>query len=401
MTATAQPGALDAAGLRRVVVVLSITEITSWGVLYYAFAVLSSSIVADTGWSARSVTGAFSASLVISGLVGIVLGRRLDVFGPRRLMTACSLLAVVAVVAIALAPSYPAFLAAWMVAGIAMAGVLYAPAFAALTRWAGDRRVAALTTLTLVAGLASTVFAPMAAGLQALTDWRATYLILAVVLAVVTVPLHWWGLARTWEAGPETSPDGAAPGGETGSRPFVALVLAATVAAFVVYAVVLNLVPLLIERGLSPAEAAFGLAVGGVGQVAGRLGYARFAAVTTPTSRLVVTTVAVALTTVLVATAPPTVAVLLAASVVVGVARGIFTLIQATAVSDRWGTARFGHLNGILSAPVLLASAVAPFAGAALADSAGQQQAFVVLAVIALMAVGPALLTGTRRREVA
>lgn len=69
MSPTTQPGALDASGLRRVVRTLSITEITSWRVLHYAFAVLSSSIVKDTGWSQVSVTAAFSTGLVVSGIV--------------------------------------------------------------------------------------------------------------------------------------------------------------------------------------------------------------------------------------------------------------------------------------------------------------------------------------------
>ena len=50
-----QAGALEGTGLRQVVVVLSTVQIVSWGVLYYAFAALQSSITADTGWS--SVTG--------------------------------------------------------------------------------------------------------------------------------------------------------------------------------------------------------------------------------------------------------------------------------------------------------------------------------------------------------
>lgn len=393
----AQSGTLDASGLRRVVVVLSITEITSWGILYYAFAVLSSSIVRDTGWSQVSVTAAFSANLVVSGIAGIVLGRRLDRYGPRRIMTAGSVIAVLAVLVIAASQNYAMFVAGWLIAGTAAAGVLYAPAFAALTRWGGRRRVAALTTLTLVAGLASTVFAPLAAGLEALTNWRATYVILAVVLAAITIPLHWWGLDHPWHREPVVTHDS---GGRTEARtlPFAALMLTATLSAFVVYAAVINLVPLLIERGLSTTEAAFGLAVGGIGQVAGRLGYARLAAVTTPVSRTVVIILAIGVTTAMLAVAPAILWILFVASALVGVARGIFTLIQATAISDRWGSARFGQLNGILTAPVLVASAIAPFAGAALADLAGgQREAFLWLAGLALVASATALATGTHR----
>ncbi|MDF2585549.1 MAG: arabinose efflux permease family protein, partial [Mycobacterium sp.] len=88
MTRTERRTAPTAArGLRWVLLTLCITEITSWGVLYYAFTVLSEQISADTGWSAPAVTAAFSAGLVIAALVGIPVGGLLDRVGPRWLMT--------------------------------------------------------------------------------------------------------------------------------------------------------------------------------------------------------------------------------------------------------------------------------------------------------------------------
>ncbi|SFW75126.1 hypothetical protein [Amycolatopsis australiensis] len=56
---------------------------------------------------------------------------------------------------------------------------------------------------------------------------------------------------------------------------------------------------------------------------------------------------------------------LVCASVLAGMARGLFTLPQATAVADRWGTAGYGRLSGLLSTPLVTMSAVAPYAGAA------------------------------------
>ncbi len=152
--------------------VLCVTEITSWGVLYYALPVLALAIAGDTGWPVAAVTGAFSAGLVVSALAGIPLGRLLDRIGPRPVMTAGSLLAVPAVVVIATAATYPVFVAGWLLAGVAMSGTLYPPAFAALTRWWGPRRLQALTGLTLLAGLASTVFAPLTAALLGGLGWR-------------------------------------------------------------------------------------------------------------------------------------------------------------------------------------------------------------------------------------
>ena len=147
------PGALDAAGLRQIVAVLSTVQIVSWGILYYAFAALQSSITADTGWSSVAVTGAFSLAQFVSGGVGIWVGRHIDAVGPRRVMTAASLIAIPGVATVALAPNLAVFYAGWVLTGVAMAGTLYPPAFAALTHWGGVRRVRALTTLTLVAGL--------------------------------------------------------------------------------------------------------------------------------------------------------------------------------------------------------------------------------------------------------
>jgi MFS family permease len=76
---------------------------------------------------------------------------------------------------VARATSLPWFVASWALVGVAMAGVFYPPAFAALTRWWGPRSGVALTALTLAAGLASTIFAPLTAALAGPFGWRGAY----------------------------------------------------------------------------------------------------------------------------------------------------------------------------------------------------------------------------------
>jgi MFS family permease len=387
-----EPGALDAAGLRHVVAVLSTVQIVSWGVLYYAFAALQSSITRDTGWSAVAVTGAFSTAQLVSGGVGLWVGRHLDAYGPRNVMTAASLTAVPGLAAVALAPNLVVFYVGWVLTGAAMAGSLYPPAFAALTRWGGARRVRALTTLTLVAGLASTVFAPLAAVLDDAVGWRQAYLVLLAGLVVVTLPLHWWGLDHPWRtAAPPTTRPGhgtwhprASVTTVARSAPFVLLAAANALTALAVFAVVINLVPMLVEQGMSRNLAAWALGLGGVGQVAGRLGYARFAAATSVTARGVLVLAGVAVATAALALAPTSAGVLVALSMLLGLARGTYTLVQATAVTDRWGPASYGALNGLVTAPALVAAASAPFAGAVLADLLGSYaHAFLVFAGLA------------------
>ena len=393
------------AGLRRILAVLCLTEITSYGVLYYAFPVLASRIIAQTGWSTTSTTAAFTGGLIVSGLVGIPAGRWLDRYGPRVVMTSGSLLGVAALVLVATAQTLVWFFAAWLVAGIAMAGLFYAPAFTALTRWYGADRVSALTTLTLVAGLASTVFAPLTAALIDHMGWRAAYLVLTAVLAVVTVPAHFFGLRLRWPALEIRSPDrtnpigaGADPKRIARSRMFLTLAVAFSLAGFALYAVAINLVPLLLGRGMSISAAAVALGLGGVGQVAGRLGYGWLTNRTSLRTRTALVLLVGAAATVILGLLPGPALLLMASSILAGTTRGIFTLLHATAVSDRWGTYYYGRLNGLISAPITFAEALAPAAGAALAGLLGGFPAvFVVLTAVTVAATVLAVAATPRR----
>ena len=381
--------ALDPPSLRRVVAVLCATEIVSWGILFYAFPVMSTTIRDTEDWSLTWLVACFTAAQLAAAAVGIWVGRHIDASGPRRVMSTGSALGVVAVLAVAAAPNLWLFLLAWLLAGVAMAGTLYPPAFAAVTGWAGDGRVKALTAVTLVAGLASTVFAPLTAVLLEHLSWRQTYLVLAVVL-VGTLPLHWWGLRAPWAPLTSSAHDEV---GEPGRRrvvrqpEFLLLVAAMTLGGFCVYAVVVNLVPLLNQNGTGTTEAAVALGIGGAGQVAGRLFYGPVLTRWSPRARTVATLAAASLTTVALAVVHQPVAVICALSFAAGIARGIFTLIQATAVSDRWGTQEYGARSGILSGGVLTASAFAPWIGTLLASALGSYAAaFMVLAVGCLLA---------------
>ena len=383
--AAAQPITLSETALRRILATLCLTQITSWGVLYYAFTVLSVRITEQSGWSQPAVTAGFSAALVTSALVGIAVGRWLDRHGPHALMTAGSVLGPLALVGVAFAANLWWFVAAWIAAGVAMSMVLYPPAFAALTRWYGPRHVGALTILTLVAGLASTVFAPLTAVLADHLHWRTSYLVLAAVLAVGTIPAHFFGLRQPWP--PASHPHHAEPPNQTTrSLPFIALTAAIALAACASYAIIVNLVPLMTERGISTQAAAVALGLGGAGQVLGRLGYRALVRRLGVRIRTVIILAAIAVTTALLGVFTSLIALVIV-TVAAGFARGILTLLQATAVTERWGPAHYGHLSGVLSAPVTLTTALGPWIGAVLASLlGGYAPMFLVLGAVGVLA---------------
>jgi hypothetical protein len=168
------------------------------------------------------------------------------------------------------------------------------------------------------------------------------------------------------------------------------------------YAVV-ALVPLLLERGYSTTQAAWALGLGAAGQTLGRTLYAALARRTRPKIRSTVLIALDGVTTAAFALVSGPYVLLIGLSIAAGAVRGNLTLLQATAVTDRWGTAHYGRLSGLLAAPATTAAALALFAGAALAlPMGGYPQMFGALAVLSFLASLIALGTTVRSgRDVA
>lgn len=369
-------------------VALCIAETTSWGLLYYSLPVAVAPISQDTGWSHTAITAALSVGLLVSAVAGVRVGRILDTQGPRTVMTLGAVVGVLSLVLVAWSPNLPMFYAAWLVAGFAQSAVLYPPAFAVITRWYGARRVVPLTTLTLVAGLASTIFAPIVASLIDQAGWRTGYLIMAGILAVVTVPLHAFFLNRSWSDAVERSVrrSKSQVRSITRSPRFVILQITMALATFTLFAVTINIIPVLLERGISYSVAAVSLGLIGAGQVIGRIGYSRLVSLTAVHTRTALLFGLGAIGIWLLAYVPGPAAVLIAIAVVLGAVRGCHTLLQATAVSDRWGTQDFGTINGVFTAPMTAVGALAPVSGPALAGVLGSYSAMAVVMAVMLTA---------------
>ncbi|MBF4589467.1 MFS transporter [Curtobacterium sp. VKM Ac-1395] len=382
---------------------LSVSQVISWGTLYYALPATSTAIAGDTGWSVVLITTAFSAGLILSAAAGVPVGRLLDRAGPRLAMTVGTVVGAVGLVAVAVAPSFPLFIAAWCVVGLGQSATLYQAAFTVINTTFGARRGTALTVVTLAAGLASTIFAPIAVALTHGLGWRGSFLILAGILLVTVGPIHATLLPRRWpriDGVPEVGPRANffRVRRIARSRPFLLLQIGVTGLALALYALTINLVPLLTSAGLAAAAAATAFGLVGVGQVAGRAFFAFGRGTTTLPAVTAVATVAVIALAGFAAGAgvlPSAIGL----AILAGAARGSLTLIQASVVVDRWGTANTGHLTGIFAAPVTIATAIAPAVGAALLQATNGAITALLCATVAAIG-GIALLVGTHQTEI-
>ncbi|MDO8474645.1 MAG: MFS transporter [Candidatus Rokubacteria bacterium] len=381
-----------------IVSTLSVTETISWGILYYAFGILLAPMEREMGWSRAQSTAAFSIALLVSAIFAVPVGRWVDRGGARFMMTLGSCAGAALMVAWARVESLPALYLIWAAVGVTMAAVLYEPAFAVLAKWFVHDRERGFTILTLAAGLASTIFNPIASLLAASLGWRQAVLVLAAILGATTIPMH----AILLRGGPA---DEGKPAREATARreavgpsdvnaraalrtaTFWFLALAFLIQSFAHAGISLHSVPMLIEWGYKPTFAATVIGLVGAMQVLGRL---VFAPLRTRLSARAVTMLILACQSVafLILWGVPGVVGLFAFVAFFGISNGMATLVRASLVAELWGRTHYGAIAGALSVWSTLARAAAPLSiGLAYLAWGGYGPILLTLAILSALAV--------------
>jgi MFS family permease len=332
----------------------------AWGSLYYAFPVLLAAMRASHGWSQPEMIGAFSVSILVSGLCAFPAGKFIQRRGGRAAMSAGSFAAALALAWVAWSPTLAVFYAGWALAGAAMSLTLYEAAFSVLAAiYDADYR-RAVTTVTLAGGLASTVFWPLTERLTVWLGWQQTLLVYAGLHLLVCLPLHLRGLPAY---APPQSTSATKPKVSILSlyrRPQLALLAASFTANAIVFSVVsVHLLPLLTAKGLSLQQAAWLAATAGPMQVLGRIVEFSFG----DRWRVVQTgTVAMALLL------PALFGLALADSWLpiavsvgfYGISNGVMTIVKSLSTVELFGRENYGSVNGAIAAPALITRSLGP-----------------------------------------
>jgi MFS family permease len=364
-----------------VVAGLCITETVSWGILYYGFPVMLRPMEAELGYSRVELTGAFSVGMGFAALASVPVGRWIDRHGARALMTLGSCLGVALVVLWSHVQSLPALYAVWGAMGLVLAATLYEPAFAAVVGWfTTGPRDRALLIVTLVAGFASTIFMPIEAWLVTRVGWRASLLVLAAILAVLTIPIH----ALVLRPPPRRATSPAEPG-RMSSIPGMTLSAAASTVIFWVLAVAfffgnfttnsvtVHLIPYLSDRGYSPTLAAVMIGWLGAMQVPARLVFAPIVARFghRAATAAIFFGQALGLAQLALVSRLPT---LIPMVVVLGASNGMSTLARATTVAEVFGPRHYGAISGAIAMGSNGARALAPVGASALQVAFGSYE---------------------------
>ncbi|MGE0093008.1 MAG: MFS transporter [Alphaproteobacteria bacterium] len=374
-----------------IVLALGTAQTLAWGSTYYLPAILAAPMAREYAVSSDWVFGAFSASLLLSALVGPAAGRRIDRFGGRDVLTVSSLTFAAGLTLMAASGSFAVLAAGWLLIGMGMGIGLYEAAFAALASIYRENARGAITGITLLAGFASTICWPISAYLDAEIGWRATCYVWAAAHLFLGLPLNRFSIPAA--APRDTPPPKASVDSEASlfNRPMLLMATSFAITWFVSTAMAAHLPALLEKAGASRTMAITAAALVGPAQVAARileftllqrihpLLSARIASVTHPVGALAFLGFGVPAAYFF--------------ALLHGAGNGVMTIAKGTLPLVIFGHGGYGRRQGFLAMPSRVSQAIAPFAFAVLFERYGE---YALVASSALCLIGFAAMLSLR-----
>jgi MFS family permease len=143
----------------------------------------------DTGWSVTGVSSAMTIGFLAMALASIAWGSLSDRLGARLIALIGS---VILAASLFLASHATSLLAFQLIFGLAVGGsvaAIFAPLMACVTGWFDTHRSLAVSLVSAGMGMAPLTMSPLAAWLVSIYDWRTSLQIIAVLAAVVMIPV--------------------------------------------------------------------------------------------------------------------------------------------------------------------------------------------------------------------
>lgn len=259
---------------------------TSAGTGFFGFSIFVPRLQEALGWGRGEIMVAFSVYTMATGLSSPVVGRLLDRYGIKKIITVGALLAGFGFVLLGFTQSLWQFYVGYVFIGIGHAAGNVAPT-ALVASWFRKRRGTAIGISATGIGAGGFVLAPIIGGyLIPAFGWDSAYLALAVMNVVLVVPLTLW-LVKDRPADIGLYPDGTQPAEAENNVPlsidggipfrkaltssgFWLMAVAYMVFGIGATAIVQNHVPFLEDIGYPAAMAAGALGGVGLGSIVGK-----------------------------------------------------------------------------------------------------------------------------------
>jgi MFS family permease len=156
---------------------------------YNSFGIFFEPVLTEFGWTRATISGAFSLSWIVQGVLGIVMGRLTDRFGPRLVLTICGFFLGLGYFLMSrISAVWQLYLFYGVIIGAGMGGS-WVPIVSTVARWFAKRR-SMMTGIAMVGvSMGTLITPPMASRLISAYDWRTSYVIVGSMVFVVVVLL--------------------------------------------------------------------------------------------------------------------------------------------------------------------------------------------------------------------
>jgi MFS family permease len=383
---------------------LGLAQCLSWGILFYAFSVLLPPMSRELALSHSALSFMATLSALVAAAVAVPLGRKLDHGGHLRVMMLGSLLGASGCLVWSWSSSSVGLYTAAILIGMAQASSLYEPVFAFLLHAfpLEKERHQAMMHVTLIGGLASTIFLPLSTLLIEFLGWRGALQSLAVFL-LIPLGIYFHGERRfqvlhapvKTGSGFKLTFDWAAF--PVQAKKLLLILLPIFLINAVVHTSLTTHLPSALQSwgfGVYAASGAVGMM--GAMQLLGRLGLGHYLGWVKNGPLLFLPLLLIALGLLLL-TLVQNVSGIWMILGLIGSSSGLLTLLRPTLVSRLFDVQIFGRVNGLLALTYQLARAGGPIGGAWIYEIAGSYRpVFWVLSIMLILAACLSHLVKTR-----
>lgn len=381
---------------------LAAAETIVWAAFFYLFPILLLRWEADFGWARGEVALAMTLALAVSALSSPLVGRLIDMGLSRHTLPGAAALGGLLLLALTQIESYPAFLAIWALIGLCCGASLYDPCFSFITRVSGDRARSAITTITLIAGFASTICFPIADALTEAYGWRAAAQFFAAAALFGAVPLFAVStrmLDKASRAGPKPDVKGEreAARAARANPAFWLLALAFPAVAMTHGMIISNIMPIMADRGADQGAAILAASLIGPMQVAGRVTIMTLGRKKAPLALTLISFTGIALAIMVLLSAHVADARIYVFVTILGACYGVVSIARPLVIADLLGRRGFGAISGMLSVPYIAGIAAAPFTAVLLWRLGGYDLTLAMGAALALAGAGFIFAAGRTR----
>ena len=172
-----------------IVGVLFVSWFIVWGGGLNTASVFYPPLLKSFGWSRAKLSAGFAVGALSAGLTGPLVGWLCDRFDVRKVMVAGVAVTFIAYLALSRCETYAQFIIINLATGIGVVACTGIPSSIVVANWFNERRGLAMGISLAGASIGGALMTPVANRVIGASGWRIGYLVLAVPMAVIVIPL--------------------------------------------------------------------------------------------------------------------------------------------------------------------------------------------------------------------